>query len=58
MRGLSPTDEYMRLDYLTGKLLAHDTGRIAGETVAVDAEVIDFLEAFGRLPGPQLLTVN
>jgi hypothetical protein len=59
MRGLPPTAEYKRLDYLTEKLLAHEAGCIGGGAVAMEAEeVMDFLGAFERLLGPALLEVN
>ena len=50
---------FLRLDYLTEKLLAHDAGRIGDDPSAVEAEkVMDFLGAFERLLGPELLNVN
>ena len=57
MNGLLPNEEYMRLDYLTEKLLAPDGGCVGA--VAMEAEeVMDFLGAFERLLGPELLNVN
>ncbi len=55
MRGLPPTDEYMRLDYLTGKLLAHDEQKPEDDDTAIAAEVLEFLCAFERLLGPALV---
>jgi hypothetical protein len=57
MNGLSPTQEYMRLDYLTEKLLAPEVGLIGGVDTEVE-EVVDLLGAFQRLLGPKLLEVN
>jgi hypothetical protein len=59
MRGMPPTAEYKRLDYLTEKLLAHDAGFIGDGAVAIEAEeVMDFLGAFERLLGPELFQLN
>ncbi len=59
MRGLPPTAEYRRLDYLTEKLLAQDVEGVGHGAIAMDAEeVMDFLGAFERLLGPELLNVN
>ncbi len=60
MRGLPPTEEYRRLDALTEKCMGRieeDSGSDDG-VVEVENEVIDFLDAFERLLGPELLTVH
>ena len=59
MRGLPPTAEYKRLDYLTEKLLAHDAEGVGEVAIAMEVEeVMDFLGAFERLLGPELMEVN
>jgi hypothetical protein len=57
MKRLPPTEEYKRLDYLTDRLMTQiDTGgTLDEEGVAIEMEVMDFLGAFERLLGPQLL---
>jgi hypothetical protein len=60
MRGLPPTEEYKRLDYLTDKFMTQIDfeGTLDEEGAAIEVEVLDFLGAFERLLGPQLLEVN
>ena len=60
MRGLPPTEEYKRLDYLTDKFMTQIDagGSLDEEGAAIEVEVLDFLGAFERLLGPQLLEVN
>jgi hypothetical protein len=59
MRGLPPTEEYKRLDYLTEKLLAHDAEGIGDDGAAIEAGgVMNSLRAFERLLGTELLEVN
>jgi hypothetical protein len=60
MRGLPPTEEYKRLDYLTDKFMTQIDfeGTLDEEGAAIQVEVLDFLGAFERLLGPQLLEVN
>lgn len=64
LKGLAPSEEYKRLDYLTEKFMEQiDAEGTEGEegvvaVVAAEAEVMDFLGAFERLLGPELLEVN
>jgi hypothetical protein len=60
MRGLPPTEEYKRLDYLTDKFMTQieAEGTLDEEGEAIEVEVLEFLGAFERLLGPQLLEVN
>jgi hypothetical protein len=56
MKRLPPTEEYKRLDYLTNKLMTQiDEGTLDEEGVSIEVEVLEFLGAFERLLGPQLL---
>ena len=59
-RGLPATEEYKRLDYLTDKFMTQieAEGTLDEEGVAIEVEVLEFLSAFERLLGPQLLEVN
>ena len=56
MKGLPPTDEYKRLDFLTDKFMAQIEvdGVLDNEGVAISAEVLEFLGAFERLLGSEL----
>jgi hypothetical protein len=56
MRGLPPTEEYKRLDYLTDKFMTQidAEGTLDEEGAAIEVEVMDFLGAFERLLGPEL----
>lgn len=57
MKRLPLTEEYKRLDHLTHKLMAQiDAGGTLDEEM--EFEVMDFLGAFERLLGPQLLEIN
>jgi hypothetical protein len=60
MRGLPPTEEYKRLDHLTDKFMTQIDfrGTLDEEGAAIEVEVLDFLGAFERLLGPQMLEVN
>jgi hypothetical protein len=60
MRGLPPTEEYKRLDYLTDKFMTQieAEGTLDKEGVEIEVEVLDFLGAFERLLGPELLELN
>jgi hypothetical protein len=60
MRGLPPTEEYKRLDSLTAKFMTQidAEGTLDEEGVAIEVEVLDFLGAFERLLGPELLELN
>jgi hypothetical protein len=61
LKGLAPSEEYKRLDYLTEKFMEQiDAEGTEGQegVVAAEAEVMDFLGAFERLLGPELLEVN
>jgi hypothetical protein len=60
MRGLPPTEDYKRLDYLTAKFMTQidAEGTLDEEGVAIEVEVLDFLGAFERLLGPELLELN
>ncbi len=58
MRGLPPTVEYKRLDYLTEKWLVQDAQGAEGDEAAIESEVLDFLGAFERLLGPVLVEAN
>jgi hypothetical protein len=60
MRGLPLTEEYKRLDYLTAKFMTQidAEGTLDEEGVAIEVEVLDFLGAFERLLGPELLELN
>jgi hypothetical protein len=60
MRGLPPTEEYKRLDYLTDKFMTQieAEGTLDEEGVAIEVEVLEFLGAFERLLCAQLLEVN
>ncbi len=58
MRGLPPTVEYKRLDYLTEKWLVQDASGVEGDETAIESEVLDFLGAFERLLGPVLVEIN
>jgi hypothetical protein len=63
MRGLPPTAEYKRLDYLTDKFMTqieaestlNGDGTLDDEEAAIAVEVLEFLGAFERLLGPELL---
>ncbi len=61
LNGLPPTEEYRRLDALTeicmARIEAADTHNDDG-VVEVENEVIDFVDAFERLLGSELLTVH
>lgn len=60
VRGLPPTEEYKRLDYLTDKFMTQIEfeGTLDEQGAAIEVEVLDFLGAFERLLGFQLLEVN
>jgi hypothetical protein len=60
MRGLPPTEEYKRFDYLTDKFITQieAEGALDEEDVLIEVEVLEFLGAFERLLGAQLLEVN
>jgi hypothetical protein len=57
MRGLPPTEEYKRLDSLTDKFITQIevAGTLNDEEAAIAVEVLEFLGAFERLLGPELL---
>ena len=58
MKGLLPTPEYKRLDDLTDKCMAQIEAEYTENFVAMEAEVMDFLDAFERLFGARLLEVH
>lgn len=59
LNGLPPTDEYRRLDALTEKCMARiEAADTHNDDGVVEVEVIDFLDAFERLLGSELLTVH
>jgi hypothetical protein len=63
LRGLPPTEEYKRLDSLTDKFMTqieaestlNGDGTLDDEEAAIAVEVLEFLGAFERLLGPELL---